>query len=47
MKRIVLTTFGSYGDLHPYIAIAQGLLARGHDATIVTSEMYRSKVERE
>ncbi|WP_202223110.1 hypothetical protein [Okeania sp. KiyG1] len=24
-KRIVLTTFGSLGDLYPYLAIAQGL----------------------
>ena len=45
MKRIVLTTFGSYGDLHPYIALAHGLQARGHDATIVTSALYRHKVE--
>ncbi len=44
-KRIVLTTFGSYGDLHPYIAIARGLIARGHEPVIVTSEVYRSKVE--
>ena len=45
MKRIVITTFGSYGDLHPYIAIARGLMARGHDVVLVTSEVYRSKVE--
>ena len=45
MKRVVLTTFGSYGDLHPYIALARGLQSRGQDATIVTSELYRDKVE--
>jgi len=44
-KRIVLTTFGSLGDLHPYIAIALGLQARGHDAVIATSNSYRQKVE--
>jgi UDP:flavonoid glycosyltransferase YjiC (YdhE family) len=44
-KRIVLTTFGSLGDLHPYIAIALGMRARGHDVVIVTSEIYRQKVE--
>lgn len=43
-KRIVLTTFGSYGDLHPYIAIAQELRRRGHEAVIATSELYRDKV---
>lgn len=45
MKRIVLTTFGSYGDLHPYIAVARGLIARGHEAVIATTELYRNKVE--
>jgi hypothetical protein len=28
-RRIVLTTFGSLGDLHPYIAVALGLKSRG------------------
>jgi UDP:flavonoid glycosyltransferase YjiC (YdhE family) len=46
MKRIVLTTFGSYGDLHPYIAVARGLVARGHAAVIATTALYRDKVER-
>ena len=26
-KRILLTTFGSLGDLHPYLALARGLQA--------------------
>jgi len=43
--RIVLTTFGSLGDLHPYIAIALGLNARGHEAVLATSGFYRGKVE--
>lgn len=46
-KRIVLATFGSLGDLHPYIALAHGLIARGHQAVIATSEVYREKVEGE
>jgi rhamnosyltransferase subunit B len=45
MPRIVLATFGSLGDLHPYIAIALGLKARGHQAVIATSGTYRQKVE--
>jgi rhamnosyltransferase subunit B len=45
-KRIVLTTFGSLGDLHPYIAIALGLQARGHEAVIATSAYYRQKIEK-
>src|SRR5579871_4657142 len=44
-RRIVLTTFGSLGDLHPYIAIALGLQARGHEAVIATSATYRQKIE--
>jgi hypothetical protein len=36
-RRIVLTTFGSLGDLHPYIAVALGLKTRGHEAVIATS----------
>jgi rhamnosyltransferase subunit B len=45
MARIVLTTLGSLGDLHPYIAIALGLKARGHEAVLATAECYRQKVE--
>lgn len=47
MARIVLNTFGSFGDLHPYLAVAIGLKQRGHHAVIATSEVYRSKVEGE
>ncbi len=47
MPRFLLTTFGSFGDLHPYIAVGKGLLARGHEVTLATSECYREKVEGE
>jgi UDP:flavonoid glycosyltransferase YjiC (YdhE family) len=43
-KRIVLTTFGSYGDIHPYLAIAAELRSRGHHPAIATSELYREKL---
>ena len=43
-KRILLTTTGSFGDLHPYLAIGFGLQARGHTVTIAASEFYRAKV---
>ncbi len=46
-SHFVLTTFGSLGDLHPYIAVGIGLRGRGHRVTIATSEVYRSKVEGE
>ena len=45
-KRILLTTTGSLGDLHPYIAIGLELKSRGHAVTIATSDSYRTKVER-
>lgn len=44
-KRIVLTTFGSLGDLHPYIALALELKRRGHRPIIATSPVYRDRVE--
>jgi rhamnosyltransferase subunit B len=44
-KRILITTLGSLGDIHPYMAIALGVQARGHRAVIATSEMYRAKIE--
>lgn len=46
-KKILLTTLGSLGDLHPYIAVGLGLRERGHAVTIATSEFYRAKVEGE
>ncbi len=46
-SHFVLTTLGSLGDLHPYIAVGIGLRDRGHIVTIATSEMYRAKVEGE
>ena len=45
-KRILLTTTGSLGDLHPFIAIGLELLRRGHSVTLATSNFYRAKVER-
>jgi rhamnosyltransferase subunit B len=44
-RRIVVTTFGSLGDLHPYLALALGLRARGHDVVVATGNCYRDKIE--
>lgn len=46
-KRIVLTSVGSFGDLHPFISVSLALKARGLDSVIATSEGYRQKIERE
>jgi rhamnosyltransferase subunit B len=45
VSRILLATFGSLGDLHPYIAVGRALRARGHQALIATSADYRGLVE--
>jgi UDP:flavonoid glycosyltransferase YjiC (YdhE family) len=45
MKKIVISTYGSFGDLHPYIAVALELKRRGHRVVIATTEAYREKVE--
>jgi rhamnosyltransferase subunit B len=42
--RIVLTTFGSLGDLYPYLAIGQGLKTRGYDPVVATSASYEPLV---
>lgn len=43
-KRIILTTLGSLGDLHPYIALGIGLKARGYQVTLATSAMYQQRI---
>ena len=45
MSRIVLTTIGSFGDLHPKIAIALELRRRGHDVVFATHREYQQKIE--
>ncbi|WP_406693789.1 glycosyltransferase [Singulisphaera sp. Ch08] len=46
-RRIVLATFGSLGDLHPFIALAKELKARGHVPVLATSEFHRERIERQ
>jgi len=44
-SKIVLNTFGSLGDLNPYLGIAVGLKSRGHAPVVATSGFYREYVE--
>jgi rhamnosyltransferase subunit B len=44
MARIVIATVGSYGDLFPYLALAQGLQARGHTPVLAVTPHYADKV---
>jgi MGT family glycosyltransferase len=45
--RVAFTPWGSFGDLHPYLAVAIEMKRRGHDVLIATSEVYRAKAEGE
>ena len=42
---ILFSTFGSLGDIHPYLAVALEAKRRGHRPIIATSERYRDKIE--
>lgn len=44
-RRIVFATFGSLGDLHPYVAVARELIRRGRRPLIATFGEYREPVE--
>jgi UDP:flavonoid glycosyltransferase YjiC (YdhE family) len=46
MPKIVLATFGSYGDLNPYLAIGIALSRLGADVVVASSSVYRTAVER-
>ncbi|MEM8873447.1 MAG: glycosyltransferase [Planctomycetota bacterium] len=35
--RFLIATFGSHGDVHPFVGLAQTLQSRGHSATLVTA----------
>lgn len=40
LPRVCLVSFGSAGDLHPMLALGQGLRARGHAVTLLTNPMF-------
>ena len=46
-RRVLIATFGSLGDLHPYLALALALRDRGHLPAIATHASHRLKVEAE
>jgi rhamnosyltransferase subunit B len=45
--KAVLATFGTQGDLHPMLALAIALRARGIEPILAAADTYRSKVEAE
>ncbi len=44
-RRILITTFGSLGDIHPYVALALALQQRGHCPCIASFDLHRAAVE--
>ncbi len=46
-QRILFATYGSLGDLHPYIALALALKQRGHQPVIASFGIHRAAVEAE
>ncbi|GAB5373742.1 MAG: glycosyltransferase [Acuticoccus sp.] len=44
-RRVLILTYGSRGDVEPFIALAGGLRARGHTVFLATSERFRALVE--
>ncbi len=43
-RKIFIATFGSLGDLHPYLALGAALRGRGHQVTVGTLGSYREKI---
>ena len=46
MSRIVLNSFGSFGDVNPYLGLGRALRARGHDVVIAVPAAYRDAAHR-
>lgn len=42
--RFLFATIGSHGDVHPLIAVAQALVARGHEAIIAANPHFESLI---
>jgi rhamnosyltransferase subunit B len=45
VPRILITSWGSFGDVYPYVGLALALRARGHAVVIATAEFYRGLIE--
>ena len=45
MARILITSWGSYGDVYPYVGLALALKMRGHVPVIAMAEFYRALIE--
>jgi len=43
--RILLASWGSFGDVYPYVGLAFALKGRGHHPVLATAEFYRPLIE--
>ena len=43
--RVLVLTFGTRGDIQPYVALARALIDAGHEAAVCTAEGFRHLVE--
>ena len=46
MTQFLISALGSAGDVHPFIAIAQALQARGHDVRMLSSPYFAERIDR-
>jgi len=44
LANVLLTSFGSYGDINPFIGLGTALKARGHSVTFATNPYYEGAV---
>ena len=47
MARIVITTFGSTGDLNPFVALGLALRSNGHDVLFAVEANFEQQVSRQ
>jgi len=47
MARIVVNTWGSFGDVFPYVGLALALRERGHEPVLAMPALYREVIARE
>jgi rhamnosyltransferase subunit B len=45
LTRILIASWGSYGDVYPYVGLAFALKDRGHHPVLATAEFYRPLIE--
>jgi UDP:flavonoid glycosyltransferase YjiC (YdhE family) len=43
--KVLLTPFGSHGDVHPFLALGTELVRRGHEVQVITNGHFRGLVE--